>query len=276
MHFISDFQDYLQKLYYHRQHLEYHFLGKPWNQFIEADVPFHPILYWNKETDQREHIHKEIRQLRLDYESIQENKPGVNFHKIDSIISKRLDDFETEFSSIKKEVRSNVINEEDKDVLLKQAINVYESKSFEKTIIRKGLKNIENEREFIVLSNTVCFDRALYLLREAFLITKKSVDLSITSKKSHPLPEVEKQKHLVAFLLKIGVLDYLNSLYKISPDDNKMSRLIGQIIQVEDEIKIDTIRTYIRDARNRPEKIWTDPTSNAVDKLILEHGIRLN
>jgi hypothetical protein len=80
-------------------------------------------------------------------------------------------------------------------------------------------------------------------------------------------------KHQIGFFFALGIDKYLESKFKSGkPNDRQLANLIAQLINETEPTKIDTIRSEVKDYRNK-KKYYSTPMQKTIEKLRIEHDL---
>lgn len=88
-------------------------------------------------------------------------------------------------------------------------------------------------------------------------------------------PILKTQTANFLLLNELGIIDFLKDRY---PDiliyDHEIGKLLCQIMRYETETEKNSMRTLVRDLRNKPETLKTDKAMNEVNQILIFHKLR--
>lgn len=92
---------------------------------------------------------------------------------------------------------------------------------------------------------------------------------------SEPNPILKTQTANFLLLNELGIIDFLKDRYPdILINDHEIGKLLCQIMRYETETEKNSMRTLVRDLRNKPETLKTDKAMNEVNQILIFHKLR--
>ena len=153
------------------------------------------------------------------------------------------------------------------------SLDGYPNKSFHEFILWKDLKDIVQSNDKISLKIRKQISDYYNNLNKP-IWPNKSIN-TIADIESVPIPNLKTQTANFLLLNELGIIDFLKDKYPdVLKNDNDIGKLLCQIMRYEAESEIKSMRTLVRDLRNKPNEIKTDKAMNEVFQILIQHKLR--